>query len=137
MIDLETVEEYKKIFILCLEAAGHKTGDKLFLNVEQALSRSAFDEILTNFSKEVSFGDVISMMLTSILVPRSLGISYNSEKNLELDSSILLKLPKLIDEISNEAFDIYKNYLEKASKKFCEDRGLDLNVKFNSHGKKF
>lgn len=136
MIDSKTVEEYKKIFILCLEAAGHKTGDKLLLNVEQALNRSVFNELLLNFSKEMTFGDVISTMLTSILVPKLLGISYDSSKDVELDATVLLRIPELIEKVSSEALDLYKNYLEKASIKFCEERGLELSVKFNKHGKK-
>ena len=138
MIEPETIEEYKKIFILCLEAAGNKTGDKLLLNVEKALEYSVMDSILKDFSDKCEMGDVVSVMLSSILVPKILGLNFidPNMEDIAIDTDTITNLPKMIEKVSDEALDIYKKYLKKATEKFCEDRGINLKINFKKNVKK-
>lgn len=128
MISKELIEDYKKIFILCLEVAGEKTGNKLLKNVENNLDDQLVDALIYDISKykDVGMGDVICVMLSTLLVPTVLGI--NSTEDFNINS--IVSLPEKINEVSEKAANLYRDYLMTASEKFCESKGIELRVDF-------
>jgi hypothetical protein len=133
MILRSIFEDYKKIFILCLEVAGEKTGNKLLLNVEKYLDEDLIFSIIDELEKhrEVRMGEIICIMLSTILVPKAFGISKIHEGLNDIpDISDIPKLQSKIEQVSNEAADIYFKYLKTASEKFCSSKGIDLVVDF-------
>lgn len=138
MISKSIIEEYKKVFILCLEVAGEKTGDKFLLNVERNLDSELVNSIIDELEgrkKEVTMGDVICIMLSTLLVPKVLGMNHKTCEDIEIDSDYMSSLPGKIKQVSEEAANLYRNYLKTASDKFCKDRGIDLKIDFNSTAK--
>jgi hypothetical protein len=81
--------------------------------------------------REVRMGEIICIMLSTILVPKAFGISEIHEGLNDLpDISDIPKLQSKIEQVSNEAADIYFKYLKTASEKFCSSKGIDLVVDF-------
>ena len=136
MISQSIIEDYRKIFILCLEVAGEKTGNKLLLNVEKNLDDKLVYSIINDLSKvrEVNMGEIICIMLSTLLVPKVFGISASTNPS-DLDLDNLSTLPDKIKQVSNEAADLYFKYLKTASEKFCASRGIDLQVDFKNMSK--
>ena len=136
MILRSIIEDYKKIFILCLEVAGEKTGNKLFLNVEKHLDDQLIYSIINDLSKarDVCMGEIICIMLSTLLVPKVFGLSPATRfEDLEISDKFNIDLiSDKIKQVSNEAADIYFKYLKSASEKFCKSRGIDLQVDFKN-----
>lgn len=130
MISKELIEDYKKIFILCLEVAGEKTGNKLLKNVENNLDDQLVNALIHDISKyrEVGMGDIICIMLSTLLVPTVLGIKSTEDFDISMDS--LVSLPEKINEVSERAAELYRDHLMVASEKFCKSRGIELRVDF-------
>lgn len=130
----ELLEEYKKLFILCLEAAGNKTGDPVLINIERNLERSAAEEMISNIGLEnLTAKDLASLYLSSVLVPIELKMD-TAEFDLE---KAISNLPSIIPTLSSKASEIYDNYLSSATIKFCKKHNLSTGINFNSNGKKF
>ena len=130
----ELLEEYKKLFILCLEAAGNKTGDPILINIERNLERSVAEEMISNIGLEnLTAKDLASLYLSSVLVPIELKmdtVEFDLEKAIS-------NLPSIIPTLSSKASEIYDNYLSSATIKFCKKHNLSTGINFNSNGKKF
>lgn len=138
MISQSIIEDYKKIFILCLEVAGEKTGDKLLLHVERHLDDQLIYSIISDLSKtrEICMGEIICIMLSTILIPKIFGKnSISAIENMDLDANSLDSFSNKIKKVSDEAADIYFKYLKIASEKFCKTRGIDLSIDFSDISK--
>lgn len=134
MISRSIIEDYKKVFVLCLEVAGEKTGNKLLLNVEKNLDDQLVYSIINDLSKirDVSMGEVICIMLSTLLISKVLGIT-SSTIPVEIDvDDMMSSVPDIVRKVSNEAADIYIKYLKIASEKFCLSRGIDLRIDFKN-----
>lgn len=131
----ELMEEYKNLFILCLETAGNETGDEMLLNVERLLNNSVADEIINTMGLEsLTAKDLSTIFLSSILTPKELqgrgGPSLDTIKN----------LPSIITSLSKKAEDLYEKYLYDATEQFCKKHGISNKVSNPStilNGKKF
>ena len=131
----ELFEEYKKLFILCLEAAGQKTGDPLLQNIERNLDRSTADELVNRIGLEnLTAKDLASLFLSSVLIPEDLIMDRSGEFDL---SSAMMNLPKIVSNVSSKAAEIYDKYLNSATLKFCKKYNLSTEIsKIDSYGKK-
>jgi len=131
----ELLEEYKKLFILCLEAAGNKTGDPILINIERNLERSAAEEMISNIGLEnLTAKDLASLYLSSVLVP--IELKLDTVENFDLEKA-MSNLPSIISTLSSKASEIYDNYLSSATIKFCKKHNLSTGINFSSNGKKF
>lgn len=131
----ELLEEYKKLFILCLEAAGNKTGDPILINIERNLERSAAEEMINNIGLEnLTVKDLASLYLSSVLVP--IEFKMDTVENFDIEKAIS-NLPSIISTLSSKASEIYDNYLSSATIKFCKKHNLSTGINFSSNEKKF
>ena len=129
----ELLEEYKKLFILCLEAAGNKTGDPILINIERNLERSAAEEMISNIGLEnLTAKDLASLYLSSVLVP--IELKLDTVENFDLEKA-MSNLPSIISTLSSKASEIYDNYLSSATIKFCKKHNLSTGINFSSNGK--
>ena len=134
----EQKEEYKKLFILCLEVGGDITGDPYLLNIENLVRNCVADEFLESsliFDKKdggVEIGDYVTILLISTLL-------HSKVDRGELDTDFSNLIPMLTDlsnEIMEKAAEYYYKYLKSGTEKFCKDHQLKLSLKFsNKYGK--
>ncbi len=133
----EQKEEYKKLFILCLEVGGDITGDPYLLNIENLVKNCVADEFLEStllFGKkgDVEIGDYVTILLISTLLH-----SKVNKGELDTDfSNLIPMLTNLSNEIMEKAAEYYYKYLKSGTEKFCKDHQLKLSLIFPKYGKK-
>ena len=122
MLTKELIEEYKKIFILCIETEGQRTGDSNLQNIESKLDRIDLCQLISPRKiEDLGLGDLISIYLSSLFIPSDFA-SYLMED--------LSKLPGFIKETSYKALDLYRRALKGVSEQFCKKNNLTLKINF-------
>lgn len=122
MLTKELIEEYKKIFILCIETEGQRTGDSSLQNIESKLDRVDLGQLISPRKiEDLELGDLISIYLSSLFIPSNFA-SYLMED--------LSKLPGFIKETSYKALDLYRRALKGVSEQFCKKNNLTLKINF-------
>lgn len=121
MLTKELIEEYKKIFILCIETEGQRTGDSSLQNIESKLDRVDLGQLISPRKiEDLGLGDLISIYLSSLFIPNDF-YSYLED---------LSKFPDFIRETSLKALDLYKRALKGVSEQFCKKNNLTLKINF-------
>ena len=124
MLTKELIENYRKIFILCVETEGQRVGDSSLQNIESKLDRIDINQLISPRKVEdLGLGDLISIYLSSLFIPSDFA-SYLMED--------LSKLPGFIRDTSIKALDLYRRALKGVSEKFCKENNLTLDINFTN-----
>lgn len=120
----ELINNYLKVFLLCLEVEYQLNNDKRLLGAKEKLEefiKHDLDKFI--YPKKVpdlSLSDIVSIFLSVLLTPTDFG----------KDISDILKLQELANKTQKEASKIYQNSIKKATIRFGKDNNLIINLNF-------
>lgn len=120
----ELINNYLKVFLLCLEVEYQLNNDRRLLGAKEKLEefiKHDLDKFI--YPKKVpdlGLSDIVSIFLSVLLTPTDFG----------KDISDILKLQELANKTQKEASKIYQNSIKKATIRFGKDNNLIINLNF-------
>lgn len=117
----ELFPKYVELFILVMEAAGQKTGNAYYTNVEKIIKREDSKAFIEGFLKQDPPFPVMITILEFLLIKEMRGIEGAEE--LSIDSG-----KDLVD-------DMFERYLKKPTRKFTSTYGLSPVVELDTYFK--
>lgn len=106
----EIYNNYKEIFILCLEKAGADTGNSSYKNIEKILEKDS-EIIALAIEEDVCFEILIGTMI--YLVLRDIHGKEKLEKNSFSDNHVIMS-------------DLFDRYLRIPTRRFCSSNGISI-----------
>ena len=120
----ELINDYLKVFLLCLEVEYQRHNDRRLLGAENKLSEfmeKDFDKFIKPKKVEdLELADIVSIFLSIILTPSNFG-------NKLID---VLKIHELAKKTQEEASKIYLSSISKATIEFGKNNNLFINSNF-------
>ncbi len=115
MLTEELIEKYRKIFILCVEAEGQRTGDRFLSNVESKINNIDLEDFIAPRKlSDLCLGELVSIYLSILSIPDNFGDSVSD----------IIQSSKLVEEYSKKALDLYMRVLKKVSDDFCSANNI-------------
>ena len=118
------INDYLKVFLLCLEVEYQRHNDRKLLGAESKLSEF-IEKDLDKFIKpksveDLELADIVSIFLSVILTPSNFGSELTD----------ILKIHELAKKTQEQACKIYLSSIKRATIEFGKDNNLFINSSF-------
>lgn len=118
------INDYLRVFILCLEVEYQRHNDRRLLGAESKLS-GFMERDFDNFIKpkkveDLELADIVSIFLSVLLTPSNFGNKLTD----------VLKIHELAKKTQEEASKIYLSSINKATIEFGKNNNLFINSNF-------
>jgi len=111
----QLLKAYLKLFILIVECAGEETGNQIYKDVEQYISKDVIPQLV---AQDAPLTVLISILISQVLI--------------QLHGTSRMQGYENSDDLNTLIIDFFERYLRKPTNKFLVDNGFDEIEEFGN-----